>query len=474
MELSELSTPATLDFLDAGDQMPTGLDYGSFVNDDKVRFPQTPLRPGRMPPPPPPPLSQRNINPWTARQAAKKQRLERKGHTKSRRGCYNCKKRRIKCQETYPSCEHCNKTGLNCEYPAVPQVVHQPQHQIPLFSLQDMRFFQHFLMNCVPHHPLGNEAIWTHEMPCLAQNLTPSSAHQHEYLMHAMLGLAASDLLCKDASLLPFAMAHRVKAIKAIKKTLNEVPKHSNSSGSGTNNNNHGNNSTFFEEGNALMATCFALTFQSVLLDDGMAEFMTFCRGVVLVAIQMYCKGARFLFTNWVGKDEMALLQPLMETVPPIRPDWVDAALAGVRGLEPLCVHPVETEYHKLLVDMVEALYTSPFRGYQIICKHYGWWLQIPHERFQYLIDPTNHVCNLLATHWIAIKQIMAPVTEKEHLVNPQERPPRDKHADLGTIRWLKYLNHQLPLEYRGYNRWPVWVEEQLDRDLACFGRTLG
>lgn len=181
--------------------------------------------------------------------------------------------------------------------------------------------------------------------------------------MHAMLGLAASDLLCKDASLLPFAMAHRVKAIKAIKKTLNEVPKHSNSSGSGTNNNNHVNNSTFFEEGNALMATCFALTFQSVLLDDGMAEFMTFCRGVVLVAIQMYCKGARFLFTNWVGKDEMALLQPLMETVPPIRPDWVDAALAGVRGLEPLCVHPVETEYHKLLVDMVEALYTSPFRG---------------------------------------------------------------------------------------------------------------
>ncbi|KAK6845123.1 hypothetical protein PG995_015233 [Apiospora arundinis] len=326
--------------------MPTGLDYGSFVNDDKVVIDYTaeevssnststwedaaaaaaaatePAVAQALTTVSP--IYNSNINPWTARQAAKKQRLERKGHTKSRRGCYNCKKRRIKCQETYPSCEHCNKTGLNCEYPAVPQVVHQPQHQIPLFSLQDMRFFQHFLMNCVPHHPLGNEAIWTHEMPCLAQN--------HEYLMHAMLGLAASDLLCKDASLLPFAMAHRVKAIKAIKKTLNEVPKHSNSSGSGTNNNNHGNNSTFFEEGNALMATCFALTFQSVLLDDGMAEFMTFCRGVVLVAIQMYCKGARFLFTNWVGKDEMALLQPLMETVPPIRPDWVDAALAGVRG----------------------------------------------------------------------------------------------------------------------------------------------
>lgn len=164
--------------------------------------------------------------------------------------------------------------------------------------------------------------------------------------MHAMLGLAASDLLGQDASLLPFATAHPVKAIKAIKKTLDDVP----------------TNKTF-EAGNALMATCFALTFQSVMLEDGMAEFMTFCRGVVLVAIQMYCKGVRFLFTNWVGKDEMALLQPLMETVPPIRNDWADAAIASVRALESLCVQPVEVEYYRLLVDMVEALYTSPFRG---------------------------------------------------------------------------------------------------------------
>ncbi|KAG8405303.1 hypothetical protein J3458_021965 [Metarhizium acridum] len=32
----------------------------------------------------------------TRRQSAQKQRLERRGHTKSRRGCYNCKRRRIK------------------------------------------------------------------------------------------------------------------------------------------------------------------------------------------------------------------------------------------------------------------------------------------------------------------------------------------------------------------------------------------
>ena len=107
--------------------------------------------------------------------SANNRRLERRGHTKSRRGCFNCKRRRIKCQETRPACGHCRKTGLQCEYPMAPLINHQPQHQIPLFSMQDMRFFQHFLMHCSPHHPLGNESLWTHEIPCLSHNVGVSS-----------------------------------------------------------------------------------------------------------------------------------------------------------------------------------------------------------------------------------------------------------------------------------------------------------
>lgn len=48
----------------------------------------------------------------------------------------------------------------------------QPHHQIPIFSLQDMRFFQHFLLQCYPHHPIGNENIWTHEVPYLSQSVS--------------------------------------------------------------------------------------------------------------------------------------------------------------------------------------------------------------------------------------------------------------------------------------------------------------
>ncbi|KAK9798826.1 putative C6 zinc finger protein [Seiridium cardinale] len=341
------------------------------------------------------------------------------------------------CQETRPSCGHCAKTGLQCEYPAVPQVTHQPQHQIPLFSLQDMRFFQHFLQVCFPRHPLGNESIWTHEIPCLS--------HKYEYLMHAILGPSASELMVKEPSLLTFAMAHRLKAIKAIKKTLAEIPK-----------------SNTFEQGNALMATCFALTFQSVMLDDGMAEYMTFIRGIIITAIQMWCKGAKFLFHDFGVKKE-----------------WTDMAVAGIRALQPLRKHPVEVEYYVFILDIAETLYTSPFtvwliicenrKAYQILCKHYGWWMQISHENFAHLIDPENATCALLASHWIALKQIMATITEKEYEARAQTPAQEEKGMDLGMIRWLRHINRQVPPEYQQSNQWPVWVEAQLDVDLISF-----
>ncbi len=119
--------------------------------------------------------------------------------------------------------------------------------------------------------------------------------------MHAILGYSASELMATtDPSLAEAAMTHRLKAIKAIQRALSTTPITPNckppSAPSIT--------SDLYEEGNALMATCFALTYQSVLLADGMAEYMTFIRGIVLVAIGMYCKGAKMLFGEMLGEKQ--------------------------------------------------------------------------------------------------------------------------------------------------------------------------
>ena len=342
--------------------------------------------------------------------------------------------------------------------------------------------------------------------------------------MHALLGMAASDLMQHDPSLVTAAMDHRLKAIRAIKRTLAAVPKwphtgHFQSqqqqhnaqtagdgSGSGSaspperdaDNSNGGARTRsasrsaepwdmgggssapgtpMFEEGNALMATCFALTFQSVVLDDGMAEYMTFIRGIIVVAVQMYIKGARIMFRNLLGDEQTELLRPAIEPMAAIDQRWSMAALAAIQNLAPLCVgDSIASKYHTLLVEMAEALVVSPMEAYAAMTRHYAWWMQLPHEQFRQIIDPNNQVFVLLAAHWIALKQIMTRITSKEESVSvsvserdDSQRTDEDGTMDLGIIRWLRYLNRLVKPEYLAYNEWPMWVEAELDRDREVF-----
>ncbi|KAH6900168.1 hypothetical protein B0T10DRAFT_17785 [Thelonectria olida] len=468
MDLNQPFSSGLISFTDQGD-----FDYGAFLQGEDIGFGESAhgltsgggafsddSGTGKATPPSSDNRSNSNASTSTStgtgtqiarRPPAQKQRLERRGHTKSRRGCYNCKRRRIKCQETHPACGHCVKTGLKCEYPALPQITHQPHHQIPLFSLQDMRFFQHFLTQCYPHHPLKQEDIWTHEIPCIA--------HNYEFLMHAILGFAASQLIRSDPNVISPAMGHRVKAIKAIKKRLAETSKTSIS----------------YEEANAMIATCYALTFQSVSLDDGLAEYMTFIRGIMIVGMQMMFRGIKPIFENMEEKDSDAILEPFMSNLPLIQKAWADSALEAVMNLKPLCLEQVEISYQEALVEIVQTLYVNSWDAYKAYTKQYGWWMLLPHSQFQELINPNNQVMLLLHAHWISINEIMAFITQQEHLARAKEPiDQRENAADIdpGFQRWLKYLNSHIDYEHQIYNQWPMSVEEQLDQDITFFGKT--
>jgi hypothetical protein len=125
--------------------------------------------------------------------------------------------------------------------------------------------------------------------------------------------------------------------------------------------------------------------------------------------------------------------------------------------------------------------------AYKTLRRHYGWWMMLPHDKFRRIIDPTNQVMLLLGSHWIALKQIMAFITECEETASQDlntaatGRAPAVRNAasqkaemglDPGMARWLRWLNRQVDAEHQIYNAWPLWVEEQLDRDICFFGRT--
>jgi hypothetical protein len=164
--------------------------------------------------------------------------------------------------------------------------------------------------------------------------------------MHAMLGLAAADLVTRDPSLEEVAIAYRLKAIKTMKKVMSDPF-----------------GSDMFRNENALIATCFTLTFQSAFLQDGFVEFMTFFRGIVIVATQMKIKGTSFVFSNLDQHAQLTFMHPHLENMAPIPDEWITQALSGVEGLGPLCQHVVEQKYYSVLLDLTMALKSSPFLG---------------------------------------------------------------------------------------------------------------
>ncbi|KAH7268029.1 hypothetical protein B0J15DRAFT_577887 [Fusarium solani] len=146
-------------------------------------------------------------------------RPARKPHRKSRKGCLDCRRRRVKCDEEHPSCRTCVRRNVHCEYPDNAQRLPSPptttlDSNVPLyvarsssspsastpattplfslanvtsdtFSLIDLRLLHHWITytsqdicRCPPARH-----IW--------QGILPQIGFKHPYVLHALLGLAA-------------------------------------------------------------------------------------------------------------------------------------------------------------------------------------------------------------------------------------------------------------------------------------------
>ena len=107
--------------------------------------------------------------------------------------------------------------------------------------------------------------------------------------------------------------------------------------------------------------------------------------------------------------------------------------------------------------------------------------MTLPHAEFQRVIDVGDQTVVLLASHWIALKHIMATICEAEDKAAAVPRnPDGDSNGRQGTagdegvgiLRWLSHLNRLVDREHARYNEWPAWVEAELVRDWRVFGRT--
>lgn len=162
--------------------------------------------------------------------------------------------------------------------------------------------------------------------------------------MHAILGLAASHLeLLTGAGLSSVAIHHRLLAIKG----SNEALQMSSRTGS---------------DGDALLAACYLLTFQSLHIKDGIHEFFTFVRGCSLLSNQLREEKlpmAFFLTSN----DHFSFMEKRLMDLPVINEELLDSAERSLVALPPHFDRPVHAIFHQSMLDCIEAVKISSLHG---------------------------------------------------------------------------------------------------------------
>lgn len=115
-----------------------------------------------------------NDTPSSLAAAPRRKPVPGKGFQKTRRGCFNCKRRRVKCSEHRPECQGCRRMHSPCVYPAVvlpdPRTV--PPAPTAKVCLDHLRFFHHFLAEAYPPHPYGAPTVWQ-DVAALSHQVSP-------------------------------------------------------------------------------------------------------------------------------------------------------------------------------------------------------------------------------------------------------------------------------------------------------------
>ncbi|KAF8861135.1 hypothetical protein BDZ45DRAFT_740735 [Acephala macrosclerotiorum] len=379
----------------------------------------------------------------------------RKGHKKSRGGCFNCKKRKIKCQENQPACHNCTRKKLRCEYPAPKTLsalrssfLYSPnpvtsvnlQSTPTVFTLTDMRLFHHYLLDAYPHLPVGNDSAWLSQVPLIA--------HHNQYLMHAILGVAASHLeLITGDDLSSVALHHRVRAIQGSSEALTKK----NRSGS---------------DGDALLAACYLLTFQSSYMKEGIPEFFQFVRGCSLVSNQLRDEKLPMAFFLTV-QDHFQFMEGRLTNLPIINSELLDGADRSLSALPPILELPVHFTFHERLLETIAAVRVSSLQGYFKFIKIYQAINLLDNQSFMDFSDPENTVSRILVAHFFAIQLLLLPILDREWAGRTKTTPCRM------NLDWVARINEGLPANVRHYADWPTAVADAVFEELSGVHSTI-
>jgi hypothetical protein len=265
--------------------------------------------------------------------------------------------------------------------------------------------------------------------------------------MHALLALGASHLtlVSPHSDYSTMAIVHRGQAIKGLNEALAK-------------------SSRGYGESDALLAACYALTFQASYMGDGMADFITMVRGCALVTEQINKDQSQTAF-NVQGDIHLRLMEPKLGNLPTIDPSLITPAIISAEAFRPLLRTTMDQHFHAALLSVLFALQESSRAGYLNFIRVYGTFTDMSHDQFNVFIESGNIPSQLLMAHFIALQMLVAPLIHQQW---PERAYESKAEIVLGIVEWGQRIFERASAETRVFLEWPKGVCDAVAREVAA------
>lgn len=264
--------------------------------------------------------------------------------------------------------------------------------------------------------------------------------------MHAMLALGAShlDRVASGNDHATIAMVHRGQAIRGLNEALAK-------------------STHVYGEADAMLASCYALTFQSSCMGDGLMDFITMVRGCALVTDKIRQERSETAFL--LRPDNyLRLMEPRLTNLPAVDSSIVEAAVSELEAIESFPRTPPDREFYTALLNVVLGLRHSPKAGYLNFVKVYTSWCTMDHDNFKSFADPSNLTSQLLLAYFAAIMLIVVPLMQTE-LPDRARNVPAD--VLYPVTEWIEKIFDKIPCAMRVYLNWPMQIKNAVHAEIA-------
>jgi hypothetical protein len=192
---------------------------------------------------------------------------------------------------------------------------------------------------CYPNQPPG---ITLRE---LLNILHIDGTIQSEFLMHALLALSAAHLeKLSRSDLTKVTQSHRLNAIKGLNERLNKPLQTA-------------------EDGDAIIATCFALLMQSWYMDDGLESFLVMTRSCDLMTKHVRAQKVGSILASDNFNSRIENMRPRLKGAACFNLEFLQTASQSLDALVPLCNNTYEMELLLRFQQCIASLMNSPMQG---------------------------------------------------------------------------------------------------------------